>query len=102
MTDLTPEEYADKEAGFYFDRAVAPQDAAFTEETKAIAHMHGPYWDRKRWALERRWNEATKEARGLFNRTRECVLVTGQVSDAISEEWDRLIARHAMQQQAAE
>jgi hypothetical protein len=102
MTDLTPEEYADKEAGFFFDRATAPQREAYHQRLRDLLPYRGPKAERERAEALRKCRFETAEAAGLFNRTRECVLVTGEVSEALSLEWDEIISRNAALREAAD
>lgn len=101
MTDT--EHHADETAGWLFDRATQPQRTAYVNVTAMAALQHG-HGSRAHGAAvdlaKRQWQSDTKEARGLFNRTRECVALTGEVSEALSIEWDALLARNAMREAA--
>jgi hypothetical protein len=100
MTDLTPEQYADKEAQWYFDLATALQRSAYVQRMRDLLPHRGKLAERQRGDALRKVRAETAEAAALFERTRECVLVTGEISEALSLEWDALIARSQMAEAA--
>jgi hypothetical protein len=93
---------AEKEAGWYFDRAVRREKAEFDAAMRALFGVTGPRADRDRARVRRRWQEATAEASALLDATIECLLATGEVSAELDAQWTALIAADAQRLSAAE
>jgi hypothetical protein len=93
-------ESADALARRYFDDATAPQREAYSDRMADLAPYRGPMAERRRADALRQFRESTKDAAALFERTAECVMVTGQVSEALSGEWDELAARNVLAEAA--
>jgi hypothetical protein len=84
---------AEREAGWYFDRATRHQKAEFDGAMLALLGVIGPRADRARDAARTRWRDATAEARNLLEATIECLLETGEVSGELDEQWTALMDR---------
>jgi hypothetical protein len=98
--DSTPEQYADKEAQFFFDRATRPQREAYQQRMRDLLPYRGPKAERDRAEALRKCRSDTKEAAALFDLTRQCILTTGEVSESISFAWDELMLRSTFAQAA--
>jgi hypothetical protein len=93
---------AEREAAWYFDRATWPQKAEFDETTHSLLGMTGPRADRARDAARTSWRQSTTAARTLLDRTVECLLETGEVSEELDALWTTLIDRATALKEAAE
>jgi hypothetical protein len=93
---------AEKEAGWYFDKAVRGEKAEFDAAMRVLFGVTSPRADRERERVRRRWQEATAEPRALLDATVECLLATGEVSAELDELWTALIDRDAQRLSAAE
>jgi hypothetical protein len=98
--DLTPEQQADKDARWYFDRATRPQREAYQQRMRDLLPYRGPKAERDRAEALRKCRADTKEAAALFDLTRECILTTGEVSETLSYAWDELALRSTMMEAA--
>lgn len=81
------------EAGWFFDRATAPQKAEYTATMASLQGCVGPRWNRERDAAKAKWHAATSAARALYDRTVECLLACGEVSEQLDGEWTAMIDR---------
>lgn len=81
---------AEEEAGRYFRDATKAMQAEYDATMRDLLGMTGPRWDRARAAARAKWDADTAPAKALFDRTVECLLETGEVSDALDYEWTRL------------
>lgn len=81
---------AEEEAGRYFRDATKAMQAEYDATMRDLLGMTGPRWDRARAAAKAKWDADTAPAKALFDRTVECLLETGEVSDALDYEWTRL------------
>jgi hypothetical protein len=93
---------AETTAGWYFDQATRPNKAEFDAALHTLLGVTGPRANRARAAAKARWQEATREARGLFDATVDCLLRDGEVSAELDEAWTTLIDRRAADMVAAE
>jgi len=86
----------EQDAGWYFDQATKREKAEFDATMHGLLGMTGPRWDRARDAAKAKWREDTAEARALFDRTVDCLMETGEVSDELDALWTELIDREAV------
>lgn len=93
---------AEREAGWYFDRATKPQRIEFDAAMRALLGVTGPRADRARDAGRARWQQSTAEARALLAASIDCLIENGEISAALDEQWTTLIASAAKQPVAAE
>lgn len=84
---------ANEEAGWYFALATKEQKAEYDATMRGLLGMVGPKWTRARDEAKAKFYADTAAARELCDRTVECLLEHGEVSEALSEEWDALIER---------
>lgn len=83
---------AEEEAGRYFRDATKAMQAEYDAAMRDLLGMTGPRWDRARAAARAKWDADTAPAKALFDRTVECLLADGEVSDDLDYEWTRLTA----------
>lgn len=81
---------AEEEAGRYFRDATKAMQAEYDAAMRDLLGMTGPRWDRARAAARAKWDADTAPAKALFDRTVECLLESGEVSDDLDYEWTRL------------
>jgi hypothetical protein len=81
---------AEQEAGFLFALSTKDQQAEYDATMRGLLGMVGPKWQRAREAAKAKFYADTQAARDLCDRTVECLLETGEVSEALSDEWDAL------------
>lgn len=81
---------AEQEAGEYFASVTKDQKAEYDATMRSLLGMTGPRWDRARDAAKAAWKVATAPASELYDRTVECILETGEVSEELSTAWDAL------------
>lgn len=84
---------AELEANGLFAKAVVKQKLAFDaamSRAKALGYA-GPKFDRAKADATETFRNDTLAARDLFNRTADCIMATGEVSEDLSREWDFLI-----------
>lgn len=91
---------AEQRAGWYFDQATKPQKAAYTLAMDDLRGLSGPRYDRAREAARAAWHASTKDAADLFVRTADEIMKDGEMSEALSAEWDRLCAAQAEKEAA--
>lgn len=85
---------AEEQANGFFAKATVPQNAAFhaaMSRAKALFEKDTPTFNRARDAALAVFRRDTQAARDLFNRTADCIMATGEVSEDLSREWDFLI-----------
>ena len=83
---------AELEANGLFAKAVVKQKLAFDaamSRAKALGYA-GPKFDRAKADATEAFRNDTLAARDLFNRTADCIMATGEVSEDLSREWDFL------------
>lgn len=84
-------ERARDEAMKYFADATKTQLQTFTDRVVYLTPYYGsPYWERERNAAKKLYADTTKDARELMERTIDCLIATGEVSEELSLEWDAL------------
>jgi hypothetical protein len=93
---------AEREAGWYFDKAVRREKAEFDAAMQGLFGTAGPRANRARERARTRWREATAEAHTLLEATIACLLDTGEVSEVLDAQWTALIDRDAPLLAAAE
>jgi hypothetical protein len=93
---------AEKEAGWYFDRATKHEKAEFDAAMQVLSGVTGPRANRGRERARTRWRDATAQARTLLEATIECLLATGEVSSELDEQWTVLMDDAAAAREAAE
>jgi hypothetical protein len=93
---------AERDAGWYFDQATAPQKAEFDAAMHSLLGVTGPRANRARDAARARWRAETAEACALLEATVECLLETGEVSGELDERWTALFERNETLKMAAE
>lgn len=94
-------ERAEREAEFYLnDFRKAPQ-AEFDATMASLLGMTGPRWRRERDAAKAKFTAAMAPARTLYDRTVDCILENGEVSDEIGAAWDALAAGQIKTAEAA-
>ena len=87
-------EAAEREATWHFDRATVRQKQVYREAVDAAVKLHGHGSMAHEATLnlaKAQWDRDTAAARDLFYRTCD-ELMTGEVSEARSLEWDALSA----------
>lgn len=82
--------HCDEQAGWYFAQATKGPKAEFDATMKASLGLRGPRYDRARDAAKAKFQEQTKEARELCDRTFDCLMETGEVSSELDAEWTAL------------
>lgn len=85
-------ESAEREAGWYFTRATAPQKAAYDAAMAAIRGLPEPAWSQRKLIADAAWARDTVEAAALFNVSADEVMAAGEVSEETGAKWDALIA----------
>src|SRR5262249_19724352 len=93
---------AEQEAGWDFDRATRQERAEFDAAMRALLGVTGPRADRARERARTRWHDATAEASALLEATIECLLLHGEVSAELDDQWTALFDRNAAMIEAAE
>lgn len=93
-------ESAEDQAGWFFAQATKPQRAAYNEAMAGLRLLSGPRYERMREAAKARWTRSTVEASDLFFRTADCLMRDGEVSEALSAEWDALCAKQQAREAA--
>jgi hypothetical protein len=86
-------ERCEREANSYFRYATQVQDAICQQTKRDLQGLRGPKYDRARDAAKRLFKETTVEAAALYDRTLAELLETGEVSEALCDEWEALKAR---------
>lgn len=89
-------EAADQTAGWYFERATRVQKAELDAKMQALRGVVGPRWRRERDAAKAKFAAETKEAAALLDRTVECLLDTGEVSETLDNAWTALFVSAAL------
>jgi hypothetical protein len=89
-------ERAEAQAGWYFANATKEQTAVFNRAMADLRGLSAPRYDRAREAAERAFKETTAAARDLCDATMRELLLTGEVSEALSYRWDELAVSGAM------
>lgn len=85
------ESRARDEAMKYFADATKIQLQTFTDRVVYLTPYYGsPYWERERNAAKKLYADTTKDARELMERTVDCLIATGEVSEELSSAWDEL------------
>jgi hypothetical protein len=93
---------AEREAGWYFDRATEPQRAEFDAAMRALLGTTGPRANRARDAARSRFRQATAAACALLETSIDCLLESGELSADLDEQWTILIERRTQISTAAE
>lgn len=84
-------ERARDEAFPYFAEATKDALQAFTDRVVYLqAYKPSPRWERERSAAKLRYSEATKDARELMERTINCIMETGEISQELDLAWGAL------------
>lgn len=86
----------DQEANWYFAQATKREKAEFDATMKGLLGVTGPRWDRAREAARAKWRKDTAEAAALLDRTVDCLMETGEVSDELDALWTELFDRNAV------
>jgi hypothetical protein len=86
-------ERCEREASSWFKYATQVQDAICQQTKCDLQGLRGPKYDRARDAAKRLFKETTVEAAALYDRTLAELLKTGEVSEALGDEWEALKAR---------
>lgn len=82
----------DAEASEYFAKATKAAKAEFDATMHALRFVPEPRWSRERAVALAKYRAATFAADELCQKTIAELIETGEVSEAMSLEWDRLIA----------
>lgn len=93
-------EWAEQEAGWFFNKATARQKAKFDQAMDVARGCVSPLWDRKREAARKEWAESTKEASALFDRTVEWFISHGEISEELDALWTAMIVEGALAEAA--
>lgn len=86
-------ERCEREANSFFKYATRAQDAICQQTLRDLQGLLGPKYDRAREAAKRLFKETTVEAASLYDRTLAELIATGEVSEALGDEWEALKAR---------
>lgn len=88
---------AEAEAYPYLKEATALQSTLYHQTMSDLApYRCSPKWDRLRGKALKLFREATKDAAVLFERTAECIFVTGECSEELSNAWEGLCQLEAV------
>jgi predicted nucleic acid-binding protein len=95
-TDVPFEEWVEKierEARWYYDRAVQPQAVVYLQALRDQApYYRSPRAERAKADALRKFRAETEEASRLFEETCEVLARDGEVPESLSEKWDALSA----------
>lgn len=90
-------ERAEARAGQWFADATKEQTARFNERMAVAApYKDAPKWERFRASAQREFAKDTAAARELSELTVRELMLTGEVSEALSYRWDELAVAGAM------
>lgn len=88
-------ERCEAEALRFFNDAVKDFRAAYRASIVELWGDRTPRANRARDAIKARWDADTAPARALMDRTFECLMATGELSEELDAEWSAITPRPA-------